>query len=142
MLFLATVHKFHHYRYNITTENNGGDIMPKRNDKQAALIGKRIRKRRKELKLTQDDLADRSGLSQSFLTCVERGEKGLGFDSIIKVSRGLEVSIDYLLTGVMSLNESNYILQLFNQLDEAQREQTISVLEHLVIIGGHTLPKL
>ena len=50
--------------------------MPKRNVTQAALIGRRILKRRKELGLTQENLADRSGLSQSFLTCVERGEKG------------------------------------------------------------------
>lgn len=52
--------------------------MPKRNNPLAAQIGRRIYKKRKDLGLTQEELADRSGLSQSFLTCIERGEKGPG----------------------------------------------------------------
>lgn len=115
--------------------------MPKRNDVLAALIGKRIFKRRKELGLTQDELADRSGLSQSFLTCVERGEKGLGFDSIVKVSCALETSTDYLLTGVIRQNESDYVHRLLELLDETQRDHTVEVLKHLLIIGGHTPPE-
>lgn len=115
--------------------------MPRRNDTQAGLIGKRIYKRRKELKLTQDSLAERAGLSQSFLTYVERGEKGLGFDSIIKISSALETSTDYLLTGVAMKEESNYVLRLFELLDESQREHAVEILKRLLVIGGHTLPE-
>ena len=115
--------------------------MPKRNDALAALIGNRIFKRRKELGLTHDELADRAGLSQSFLTCVERGEKGLGFDSIVKVSCALETSTDYLLTGVIRQNESDYVHRLLELLDETQRDHTVEVLKHLLIIGGHTPPE-
>ena len=114
--------------------------MPKRNDEQAALVGKRIFKRRKELGLTQDELAERSGLSQSFLTCVERGGRGMVFDSIIKISVALETSVDYLLTGAVMQEESNYILQLFGLLDETQRDHTVEILKHLLMIGGHTPP--
>ena len=115
--------------------------MPKRNVTQAALIGRRILKRRKELGLTQENLADRSGLSQSFLTCVERGEQGLGFDSIIKISCALETSTDYLLTGVIRQNESDYIQRLLEQLDETQRDHTVEILKHLLIVGGHIPPE-
>ena len=108
--------------------------MPKRNVTQAALIGRRILKRRKELGLTQENLADRSGLSQSFLTCVERGEKGLGFDSIIKISCALE-------TSVIRQNESDYIQRLLEQLDETQRDHTVEILKHLLIVGGHIPPE-
>ena len=95
----------------------------------------------KELGLTQENLADRSGLSQSFLTCVERGEKGLGFDSIIKISCALETSTDYLLTGVIRQNESDYIQRLLEQLDETQRDHTVEILKHLLIVGGHIPPE-
>lgn len=115
--------------------------MSKKNDLQATQIGMRILKMRKELGLTQEDLADRSGLSQSFLTCVERGEKGLGFDSIIKISRALGTSTDYLLTGTITEKESNYILQLFDLMGESQREHTIEIVRRTLLIGGQTPPK-
>lgn len=115
--------------------------MPKKNDLQAAEIGKRILKTRKELGLTQEELADRSGLSQSFLTCVERGEKGLGFSSIVKISHALGTSTDYLLTGATSKKESNYILQLFELMDETQREHTVEIVKRTLLIGGKSPPE-
>ena len=36
--------------------------------------------------------------------------------------------------------ESNYILQLFGLLDETQRDHTVEILKHLLMIGGHTPP--
>lgn len=114
--------------------------MPKRNEPQAEQIGRRIYKKRKEMNLSQDALAERSGLSQSFLTCVERGEKGPGYDSIIKLCNALEISADYLLTGIMSPKESNYILSLFEPFDEEQREQAVEIVKHLLIMSGHTPP--
>ncbi len=114
--------------------------MPKRNNPLAAQIGRRIYKKRKDLGLTQEELADRSGLSQSFLTCIERGEKGPGFDSIIRISRALETSTDYLLMGVMPQEESNNILSLFEPMDETQRKLAIEILKGILLIGGHTPP--
>lgn len=119
----------------------GGDIMPKRNYPIAAQIGKRIYQKRKELGLTQEELADRSGLSQSFLTCIERGEKGLGFDSIIRISCALETSTDYLLMGVMSQEETDYIHSMFKLMDESQRKDATAIMRHLLNIAGHTPPK-
>ena len=116
--------------------------MPKRNETQAEQIGKRIHKKRKELGMTQDDLADRSGLSQSFLTCVERGEKGLGYDSIIKICDALGTSADYLLTGILPQKESGYIFRLFEPFNERQREEAIEIVKHLLIMSGHTPPNL
>lgn len=115
--------------------------MPKRNNTQAEEIGKRIFKRRKELGLTQDCLAERAGLSQSFLTCVERGEKGLGYDSIIKICEALETSADYLLTGIISQKEADYIFRLFEPFTESQREQAIEIVKHLLIMNGYIPPE-
>lgn len=115
--------------------------MPKRNDSLAAQIGKRIYKKRKQMGLTQEELADRSGLSQSFLACIERGEKGLGFDSVIRISCALGTSTDYLLMGVVSREESDYIHSLFGLMDETQREQATEIMKHILRIGGHTPPR-
>lgn len=106
----------------------------------AAEIGRRIYKKRKEMGLTQEELADIFGLSQSFLTCIERGEKGLGCDSIIKISGALETTTDYLLMGTMPQGEADYIHLLFGIMDELQREEAVKILESTLLIGGHTPP--
>lgn len=115
--------------------------MPKRNDPLVAQIGKRIYKKRKEMGLTQEKLADLSGLSQSFITCIERGEKGLGCDSIIRISSALGTSADYLLKGTADQKESDYIQSLCEIIDEEQRIQVTAILENIILISGHPLPK-
>lgn len=114
--------------------------MPKRNNPLAEEIGKRIYKKRKEMGLTQEELAFRSGLSQSFLTCIERGEKGPGFDSIIRISSALKTSTDYLLLGVISQEESDYIHSLFKLMDETQRKYAIEIMKGILLICGHNPP--
>lgn len=115
--------------------------MPKRNNPLAAQIGKRIYKKRKEMRLTQEELADRSGLSQSFLACIERGEKGPGFDSIIRISCALETSTDYLLMGILSREESDYIHTLFKLMDETQRKEATEIMRRILLICGRTPPE-
>jgi len=75
--------------------------MPTRNKDLSKEIGKRIALQRKKRGMTQEQAAECAGLSQQFLACLERGTKGLGQDSIIKLSRALDVSTDYLLKGTM-----------------------------------------
>lgn len=112
--------------------------MPKGNYSRAVQIGKRVFEKRKDMGLTQEALADRAGLSQSFIAGIERGEKGLGFESIIRISRALETSTDYLLTGVMPQEESDYIHSLFDLMDEAQRKEATEIVKRILVIGGHS----
>lgn len=63
-------------------------------------IGRRVASRRRQLKLTQEQLAERANLSQQYIASLECGIRGLGAESIIKLSRALQVSSDYLLFGI------------------------------------------
>ena len=71
--------------------------MPKKNYDLALEIGHRVCKCRKDLGWKQHELASRTGLSLQFIACVERGEKGLGYESIIKICQAMEITADYLL---------------------------------------------
>ena len=51
--------------------------MSKSNDELMHAIGKRIFARRIELKMTQEQAADFTGLSRLLYACIERGEKVL-----------------------------------------------------------------
>lgn len=83
----------------------GGDILPEKDRALIKAIGKRVALRRRELKLTQEQLAERANLSQQYIASLECGIRGLGAESIIKLSRALQVSADYLLFGIENSEE-------------------------------------
>ena len=61
-------------------------------DKLAVEIGRRIANGRKQLSLTQEEAAERAGLTQQFFASVETGTKNIRAESIIKVTKALDIS--------------------------------------------------
>ena len=61
--------------------------------------GERIRARRQALGLTQDQLAQRAGMSKGFLSDVETGTRNLSAGKLLKLSQALGTSLDYLMKG-------------------------------------------
>ena len=57
------------------------------------LFGEVIREIRKEKKLSQEALANKSGLHRTYIGMVERGEKNISLKNISKLSKGLQVPI-------------------------------------------------
>ena len=62
-------------------------------------MGQRLKKRRKEMNMTQEQLSDRLNISIKHYSEVERGITGLSVENIIKISNVLGISIDYILKG-------------------------------------------
>lgn len=60
-------------------------------------LGDRIRARRKELGMNQTDLAERAGMTASFVSQVERGVTSPSIDSLYKISQALEVPVFHFL---------------------------------------------
>lgn len=63
-------------------------------------IGQRIRFRRLELDLSQEDLAELVGVSTSFIGHIERAEKSATLDTFDAIISALGLSWDYLMYGV------------------------------------------
>lgn len=63
------------------------------------LIGSRIRKARTALKLTQEEASERCDITNSFYGNIERGDKKMSVETLVKISRGLGVSLDQLVYG-------------------------------------------
>jgi transcriptional regulator with XRE-family HTH domain len=59
-------------------------------------LGQRVRELRKQRRLSQAVLGDRSDLSGKFIGEVERGEKSISIDSLYKVSVALRVPLSVL----------------------------------------------
>lgn len=63
-------------------------------------IGKRIRVLRKTKALTQEELADNSGLHRSHMGQVERGESNLTVLTLHKIGSALGLSLSDMLRGI------------------------------------------
>ncbi len=90
------------------------------------LFGERIRNQRNALGLTQEAVAEQIGVSLRFYQMVERGEKCVSVDTMMKLSRALNASMDYLLLGEVA---DNPLSQTMAALSPQQRQDAIKILE-------------
>ncbi|WP_366916490.1 helix-turn-helix transcriptional regulator [uncultured Nocardioides sp.] len=63
-------------------------------------FGDRIRERRYELDLSQEDLAERTALHWSYIGQVERGQNNLTLHNILRLAHVLEVDPGELIRGL------------------------------------------
>lgn len=80
---------------------------PKDSKLSKADIGARVRTLRDEQGLTQAKLAAAMGLTQSNVSAMERGDRGLTIHQAVKLARILHVTVDELLTGARSGSPTN-----------------------------------
>ena len=62
-------------------------------------MARRICERRKQLRLTQEELAEMSDMTTQAVSYAESGKRAMRPDSLRKLAAALCVSADYLLTG-------------------------------------------
>ena len=56
-------------------------------------LGKRIRRFRKENKLSQEDLADKVGIHRTYMGKIERGESNPPVHTVEKIARALKIRL-------------------------------------------------
>ena len=94
-------------------------------------MGHRIHERRKELHLTQDQLAEKANVSAQMISYVENGNKAVRPENLIKISRALNVSCDYILTGNDKFLDSSILIELTNNLDIDSLNKVIELIYYL-----------
>lgn len=62
-------------------------------------MGERMKRQRKLLHMTQEQLAEKLNISVKHYGGVERGNAGLSLDNLIEISTILGLSLDYLVKG-------------------------------------------
>ncbi|MGH8676627.1 MAG: helix-turn-helix domain-containing protein [Burkholderiales bacterium] len=63
------------------------------------LVARRIRQERGRLRISQEELAERTGLHRTYIGSVERGERNVSIDNVERIARGLGVQAQELLSG-------------------------------------------
>lgn len=62
-------------------------------------VGQRIRKQREMLKLSREEFAEIITLSDYYVGQLERGERQMSLNVLVKIAKCLHVSLDYLIFG-------------------------------------------
>jgi transcriptional regulator with XRE-family HTH domain len=60
-------------------------------------IGKRVKASRKQCNMTQAELAEKTGMSDVFISRIETGDRRASLGSLIKIAIILEISLDSLV---------------------------------------------
>lgn len=74
-------------------------------DIQYTAIGKRIKLRRKELNIRQNDLAEKLNISNNHLSSVENGREKPSLELLLNICELLGTTPDYLLLGNMHTDD-------------------------------------
>lgn len=80
-------------------------------------LGKRIREERLRLNLTQAQLAEDIDISDTYMGAIERGERSLTLDTLVRLVNRLGVTIDYMLSDAVSDSDSNIMEQMKQIMD-------------------------
>lgn len=102
-------------------------------------ISERILNRRKELGLTQSELAKRAGLHPPAISQYESGNRNPSYEAIIKLSSALNVSTEYLMSGGERGQEeildkkSEVIMKIVNCLSPNEKDK---VLEYITFLAS------
>ena len=73
--------------------------MPKRHPVLVAL-GRNVRRRREKLDYSQESLAEKSDLDQTYISGIECGKRNPGIKNVARIAKALKVSTSELCKGV------------------------------------------
>ncbi|GEM_PF-728446 len=111
-----------------TMQEEPTHMMTESSDKKPENMGERIFSLRREMGMTQEDLAERAGVSSQFISYAESGKRSVRSENLLRISQALHVSVDYLLTG--DTVDSDYL----PLIEKARRlpPESLKVLDSLI----------
>lgn len=95
-------------------------------------ISLKIKKYRVQRKMTQEELAEKAGLSISYISQVETGRKNMGREGMEKVAEALKVPISLLLQTDINTYRNSKKSQIINELDDCN-EYEMNVIYDMVV---------
>ena len=101
------------------------------------VLGERIKEERKRIHLTQAQLANEVGISDTYMGAIERGERSLTLDTLVKLANRIGVTIDYLLTDFVDGSNESIIDEFKQIIDNQPLDRKVMALQVLRTIFGY-----
>ena len=97
-------------------------------------LGTRIKNKRLEKNLTQEQLAEKVDLSAVYIGQIERGERKMTIQTLVKLANVLETSIEELLSDSTEGNlnaKLNELLEVAKKLDISDLDKVINMIKEM-----------
>ena len=98
-------------------------------------IGRNIRKYRLMKKLRQEDLAERTNLTNNYIGAIERGEKLPSLETLIVIINALGVSADMILVDVIDTGyevKDSLLAEKLSELSAEDRAKIYDVVDTMI----------
>lgn len=98
-------------------------------------IGRNIRKYRLMKKLRQEDLAERTNLTNNYIGAIERGEKIPSLETLIVIINALGVSADMVLVDVIDIGyevKDSLLAEKLSKLSAEDRAKIYDVVDTMI----------
>ena len=115
--------------YTINNIEKGGISLS--NDVFLTNMGSRIALRRKELHLTQEQVAESMGVSLQTISCIELGKKAIRPENLANLCICLNISSDYILYGKRNELQMNELTTKLSLLTPKEYESIQSIVDIL-----------
>ncbi|WP_444890273.1 helix-turn-helix domain-containing protein [Microbulbifer sp. DLAB2-AA] len=102
-------------------------------------LGNNVRRIRKEVGISQQQVADATGMSKNTISNIETGKTAANSNSVLKISKALGCTVDELMKGVeegWTGTEGDHINRLceeLKQLPDEGRKQIVHTLQALIV---------
>ena len=97
-------------------------------------VGKRVMERRKQLGMTQEQLAERSEVTTQFVSYAESGKRAMRAENLMKIAAALEVSTDYLLTGDIIDKDKLLLSEKLDKLTPAEVRLVEGIIDECIAL--------
>lgn len=94
-------------------------------------LGERIAKRRKVLNLTQDGVAEATGLSNNHISNIENNHSIPSIETLSKICEALDITPDYFLLGIVRHTNDSLLSQI-NQKIKLCDEKKLELVDHFI----------
>jgi len=104
-------------------------------------IGKRVRQYRLNKGLTQEKLAELSGLDQSYIGQMERGEKNITLSTLMKITNAMTISVSEFtaeIEGTVEEEKRSTLSEIYQLLlcsDEEVRQAALEIYKVLTRVS-------
>lgn len=92
-------------------------------------IGQRIRRFRKAHSLSQEELAEKVGISTTHMSHIETGNTKLSLAVLVKIALTLEVNTDDILFEQSAINKSSLTEQILELLEDCSPQELIIIFD-------------
>lgn len=103
-------------------------------------IGIRIRLEREKLNLSREKFAEIVALSPFYIGQIERGDRNMSVDTLVKISNTLNISVDYILKGQILYMENIYVMEAIE--NNYKEEMGKEIKELLDLLSGSPKEKI